>query len=52
MGVKKKIILAGPMPINSKPLIKERIQSKVIPLKKYLKENNCKYQDFEINQQN
>ena len=34
--------------INSDPLIKEKIQSKVIPLKKLLKENNLKYENFKI----
>ncbi len=38
--------------INSDPLIKERIQSKVIPLKKYLKDNNFKYSHFKINENN
>ena len=38
--------------INSDPLIKEKIQSKVIPLKKLLKENNLKYSNFEINEKN
>jgi protein-export membrane protein SecD len=36
--------------IDSNPLIKERIQSKVIPLKKYLKDNNLKYSNFKINE--
>ena len=36
--------------INSDPLIKEKIQSKVIPLKKLLKENNLKYSNFQINE--
>ena len=35
--------------INSDPLIKEKIQSKVIPLKKLLKSNNLVYSDFRIN---
>ncbi len=34
--------------INSVPLIKEKIQSKVIPLKKLLKENNLVYSNFKI----
>ena len=38
--------------INSDPLVKERIQSKVIPLKKLLKENNIQYSDFRINDKN
>ena len=36
--------------INSNPLIKEKIQSKVIPLKKLLKENNLDYSNFKINE--
>ena len=38
--------------INSDPLVKEKIQSKVIPLKKLLKENNLDYSNFEINENN
>ena len=38
--------------INSDPLIKEKIQSKVIPLKKLLKENNLNYSNFKINETN
>ncbi len=38
--------------IDSAPLIKEKIQSKVIPLKKLLKENNINYSNFEINEKN
>ena len=38
--------------INSKPLIKEKIQSKVIPIKKLLKENNLTYKNFKINDDN
>ena len=34
--------------INSDSLVKEKIQSKVIPLKKLLKENNLKYENFKI----
>ncbi len=34
--------------INSDPLVKEKIQSKVIPLKKLLKDNNLDYSNFEI----
>ena len=34
--------------INSDPLVKERIQSKVIPIKKILKENNLNYSNFKI----
>ena len=36
--------------INSDPLIKEKIQSKVIPLKKLLKDNNLNYSNFKINE--
>ena len=36
--------------IDSNPLIKDRIQSKVIPIKKLLNENNLKYSNFEINE--
>ncbi len=36
--------------IDTDPLIKEKIQSKVIPLKKLLKENNLEYKNFEINE--
>ena len=35
--------------IDSDPLIQEKIQSKVIPLKKLLKKNNFKYSNFTIN---
>ena len=35
--------------INSDSLIKEKIQSKVIPIKKLLRENNLKFKDFKIN---
>jgi len=35
--------------INSDPLVKEKIQSKVIPLKKLLKDNNLNYSNFKIN---
>ena len=38
--------------INSDPLIKEKIQSKVITLKKLLKENNLNYKNFKINEKN
>ena len=34
--------------IDSDPLIKEKIQSKVIPIKKILKDNNLKYSNFKI----
>ena len=36
--------------INSDPLVKEKIQSKVIPLKKLLKENNLNYSNFAIDE--
>ena len=36
--------------INSDPLVKEKIQSKVITLKKLLKTNNLKYSNFKINE--
>ena len=35
--------------INSDSLIEEKIQSKVIPLKKLLKDNDIKYKNFKIN---
>ncbi len=35
--------------INSDTLVEEKIQSKVIPLKKLLKENNINFTDFKIN---
>ena len=38
--------------INSDPLVKEKIQSKVIPLKKLLKDNNLKFSNFTINEKN
>ena len=38
--------------INSDPLIKEKIQSKVIPLKKLLKNNNLNYSNFKITEKN
>ena len=38
--------------IDTDPLIKEKIQSKVIPLKKILKDNNLLYTDFKINENN
>ena len=34
--------------INTDTLVKEKIQSKVIPVKKLLKENNINYSDFKI----
>jgi len=37
--------------INSDSLIEEKIQSKVIPIKKLLKENSIKYSNFKINNQ-
>ena len=36
--------------INSDPLVKEKIQSRVIPLKKLLKDNNLNYSNFKINE--
>jgi len=38
--------------INSDTLIKEKIQSKVIPIKKLLKENNLDYNNFKIENKN
>ena len=38
--------------INSDPLVKEKIQSKVIPLKKLLKDNDLNYSNFKINEKN
>ena len=38
--------------INSDSLVKDKIQSKVIPLKKLLKENNINYNNFKINNNN
>ncbi len=38
--------------IDSNPLIKEKIQSKVIPIKKLLKKNNLKYSNFKIEDNN
>ena len=35
--------------INSDTLVEEKIQSKVIPIKKMLKENKLEYSDFKIN---
>ena len=35
--------------INSDSLVEEKIQSKVIPIKKLLKENNLNYTDFKVN---
>ena len=35
--------------IDSEPLVNQKIQSKVIPLKKILKENGITYSNFEIN---
>ena len=36
--------------INSDPLVKEKIQSKVITFKKLLKKNNLRYSNFKINE--
>ena len=38
--------------INSDSLVKEKIQSKVIPIKKLLKDNEIKYNNFKINEKN
>ena len=38
--------------INSDSLVKERMQSKVIPIKKLLKENSINYRDFKVNNDN
>ena len=38
--------------IDSDPLIKEKIQSKTIPLKKLLKDNSLNYSNFKINEKN
>ncbi len=38
--------------IDSDPLVKEKIQSKVIPFKKFLKNNDLKYSNFVINENN
>ena len=38
--------------INSDSLVEEKIQSKVIPIKKLLRENNLNYTDFKINKKN
>ena len=38
--------------INSDNLVEEKIQSKVIPIKKLLKDNGLNYQNFKINYQN
>ena len=35
--------------INSDSLVEEKIQSKVIPIKKLLKDNNISYSNFKIN---
>jgi len=38
--------------INSDSLVQEKIQSKVIPLKKLMKDNGIKYNNFKINENN
>ena len=38
--------------INSDSIVKEKIQSKVIPIKKLLKDNEIKYNNFKINENN
>ena len=35
--------------IDTKPLIKERLQDKVVELKKFLKKNNLNYNSFQVN---
>ena len=40
------------MEINSDSLIQEKIQSKVIPIKKLLKENSIDYSNFNVNNKN
>ena len=37
--------------INSDTLVQEKIQDKVIPIKRLLKDNNIKYSNFKINNQ-
>ena len=34
--------------IDTKPLIKEKIQSKLVPLKKFLKKNELNFSNFEV----
>ena len=38
--------------INSDSLVKEKIQSKVIPIKRLLKDNEINYDNFKINENN
>ena len=38
--------------INSDNLVKEKIQAKVIPIKKLLKDNGINYSNFKINEKN
>ena len=38
--------------INSDSLVEEKIQSKVIPIKKLLKDNGINYENFKINKKN
>ena len=38
--------------INSDSLVEEKIQAKVIPLKRLLKENNINFTDFKIKKKN
>ena len=38
--------------IDTSPLISERIQNKVIPLKSFLNDNEFKYSNFKINSKN
>ena len=35
--------------IDTDPLVKQKIQDKVIPLKKLLRDNNLKYSNFNVN---
>ena len=38
--------------IDTKPLIKEKIQTKVKPLKEFLNQNNINFKDFNVNDNN
>ena len=38
--------------INSDSLVEEKIQSKIIPLKKLMKENKLDFSNFKINEKN
>ena len=37
--------------IDTKPLLKERLQEKIIPLKKFLTDNNIEYSNFNIKEE-